>query len=185
MTRCFRVRRGAAGCGEVGGSVRLCLVSLIALLLATPALAQSTVFVVRHAERADQADGGAVMMATDPDLSDAGRARAESLAAMLKDAGVRTIFVTQYKRTQQTAAPLAKALGVTPESIGSRELNSLAEKVRMAGGNVLVVGHSNTVPNLLKELGVETPIEIAETEYDNLFIVTLGEKPSMVRVRYR
>jgi phosphohistidine phosphatase SixA len=149
------------------------------------AWAQATVIVVRHAERADQAEGGSAMMATDPDLSAAGRARAESFAAMLKDAGIKTIFTTQYKRTQQTAAPLAKALGVTPEVVGSRELDSLAGKVRAAQGNVFVVGHSNSVPNLLKALGIPEPVEIAETEYDNLFVVTLGEKPSMVRLRVK
>lgn len=186
--------------------VRICLITALAVLLSAPAFAQSTIFVVRHAERADQdvaqgalgapakersgAPGSGAeprqdMMATDPDLSAGGRARAESLAAILKDAGVGTIFVTQYKRTQQTAAPLAKALGVTPTEVGSRELDSLAQKVRAAGGTVLVVGHSNSVPNLLKALGVDTPIEIAETEYDNLFVVTLGEKVTMVRLRFK
>lgn len=161
------------------------LLVLCALLTAAPAFAQSTVFVVRHAERADQVDGGKAMMATDPDLSAAGRSRAESLAAMLKDASVRSIFVTQYARTQQTAEPLATALGLTPEVINSRELGSLPARVKAAAGNILVVGHSNSVPNLLKALGVPDAIEIAETEYDNLFIVTLGEKPTMVRLRYK
>jgi broad specificity phosphatase PhoE len=160
------------------------LLAVLLLLVSAPAWAQATVFVVRHAERADQAEGG-TMSATDPDLSPAGRARAESLAAMLKDAGVRSIFVTQYKRTQQTAVPLAQRLGVAPVEVGSRDLDRLAGRVRAAAGNVLVVGHSNSVPNLLKALGIAEPIEIADTEYDNLFVVTLGEKPSMVRLRYR
>jgi broad specificity phosphatase PhoE len=163
----------------------LVLAACLFVSSAASAWAQTTVLVVRHAERADQADGGKAMMATDPDLSAAGRARAESLAAMLKDAGIKTIFTTQYKRTQQTAAPLAKALGVTAEVVGSRELDSLAGKVRAAQGNVLVVGHSNSVPNLLKALGIAEPVEIAETEYDNLFVVTLGDKPSMVRLRFK
>lgn len=161
------------------------VVWLVVAVSPAPAWAQSTVFVVRHAERADQVEGGAAMMATDPDLSAPGRARAASLAAMLKDAGVRSIFVTQYKRTQQTAEPLAKALGLTPEAVGSRELGSLADKVRAAKGNVLVVGHSNSVPNLLKALGAADDIAIAETEYDNLFIVTLAEKVTMVRLRFK
>ena len=96
------------------------------------------------------------MMATDPDLSDAGRARAESLAAMLKDAGITAIFVTQFKRTQQTAAPLAKALGLTPVKVNSQEPGSLGDKIKAVPGNVLVVGHSNSVPNTLKALGVGT-----------------------------
>lgn len=160
------------------------LLSGLCLLFAAPVWAQTTVFVVRHAERADQAETG-TLTSTDPDLSAAGRARAESLATMLKDAGVRSIFVTQYKRTQQTAAPLASALGLTSLEVGARDLGELAAKVRAGAGPVLVVGHSNTVPNLLKELGIDARIEIEDDEYDNLFVVTLGEKPSMVRLRYR
>jgi phosphohistidine phosphatase SixA len=164
--------------------MRRLLLAAVLVLVAAPAWAQATVFVVRHAERTDQAEGG-TMSATDPDLSAAGHARAESLALMLKDAGVRSIFVTQYKRTQQTAAPLAKTLGVTPVEVGSRDLDQLAAKVRAAAGPVLVVGHSNSVPNLLKALGIDAGIAIADDEYDNLFVVTLGETPSMVRLRYR
>ena len=154
--------------------------------MAADAAAQTTVFLVRHAERADQAAGSAAMMATDPDLSAAGRARAESLAAMLEDAGITTIVVTQYKRTQQTAAPLAKALGLTPVVVNSKDVADAAAKAKGAQGNVLVVGHSNSTPTLIKALGVETAVEIPETEYDNLFVVTMGgPKPSMVRLRYR
>ncbi|CAN5552015.1 phosphoglycerate mutase family protein [soil metagenome] len=162
------------------------LAGLFTLATASSAWAQATIFVIRHAERADQVEGGTAMMTTDPDLSAVGQARAESLAAMLKDAGITTIFVTQYKRTQQTAAPLATALGVTPEQVGSREVDALAQQLRAASGSILVVGHSNSVPNLLKALGTGTSVEIAETEYDNLFIVTLGgEKPTVARLRYR
>jgi phosphohistidine phosphatase SixA len=161
------------------------LVGLFTLATASSAWAQTTIFVVRHAERAEQVEGGAMMM-TDPDLSAAGQARAESLAAMLKDAGIKTIFVTQYKRTQQTAAPLARALGVTPEQVGSRDVDALAQKLREASCSSLVVGHSNSVPNLLKALGTGTSVEIAKTEYDNLFIVTLGgDKATVARLRYR
>lgn len=152
---------------------------------AASAAAQPAVFVVRHAERADTATGGSAMMASDPELSDAGRARAESLAMMLKDAGITAIFTTQYKRTKQTAEPLAKALGLTVTEVNARELDRLPEKIRALRGNALVVGHSNTVPATLKGLGIENPPDIAETEFDRFFIVTLGEKPSMVTLRYR
>ena len=85
---------------------RFVLLAALVACYATPALAQATVFVVRHAERADD---GAAKLEDDPDLSAAGRARAEALAAALEDAGITAIFATQYKRTHQTAAPLAKA----------------------------------------------------------------------------
>ena len=61
-------------------------------------------FLVRHAERADAGMAAAKMAGRDPDLSDAGKARANALAAMLKDARITAIFTTEYKRTRQTGA---------------------------------------------------------------------------------
>ena len=160
----------------------LCAVFLLAVT--ATAAAQPFTFVVRHAERADSGQAPA-MMATDPDLSAAGRARAESLAAMLKDASITAIFVTQYKRTQQTAAPLAKALGITPTVVPSRDTAGLAARIAAHDGNVLVVGHSNSVPAVVQALGRGKPFEIPETEFDNLFIVTRGSSPSVARLRFR
>jgi phosphohistidine phosphatase SixA len=158
---------------------------LIVVSLAATAAAQQTVFVVRHAERADTAAGAAPTMAADPELSDAGRARAESLAAALKDAKVVAIFATEFKRTQATAAPLAKALGLQVTTISSKEPAKLIEAVKTAGGSVLVVGHSNTVPAIVKDLGVAAPITVGDAEYDNLFVVTIGTTPSVLRLHYR
>ena len=158
---------------------------LIVVSLAATAAAQQTVFVVRHAERADTAAGAAPTMAADPELSDAGRARAESLAAALQDAKVVAIFATEFKRTQATAAPLAKALGLQVTTISSKEPAKLIEAVKSAGGNVLVVGHSNTVPAIVKDLGVAAPITVGDAEYDNLFVVTIGAAPSVLRLHYR
>ena len=165
--------------------VRLVLPVALLLGMASSAAAQSVVFVVRHAERADAVAGGNAMMAADPELSPAGRARADSLAIMLKDVGITAIFTTQYKRTRQTAEPLARALGLTIIELNTKELASLPDKIKAQGGNALVVGHSNSVPETLKALGMDSAPAIGETEFDNLFIVTRGEKPSMVRLRYR
>ena len=158
---------------------------LIILSLASGASAQQAVFVVRHAERADTVGGAAPTMAADPELSEAGRARAESLATVLKDAKVVAIFTTEFKRTQATAAPLAKALGVQVTTISSKEPEKLVEAVKRAGGNVLVVGHSNTVPAIVKDLGVAAPVTVGDAEYDNLFVVTMGATPSALRLHYR
>lgn len=157
----------------------------VVLFLAGQAAAQSTVFIVRHAERADDAAGAKPSMAADPDLSGEGRTRADSLATLLKDAGITTIFSTEFKRTQQTATPLAKSLNVRVTTVSSKEPATLTEQVKAAKGNVLVVGHSNTVPDLLKALGVDTPVKMGESDYDNLFIVVRGEKPTLVRLHYR
>jgi broad specificity phosphatase PhoE len=164
---------------------RFVLSLLLILLFAAPAAAQQLVFVVRHAERADAAAGSSPMMASDPDLSEAGRTRAQSLATMLKDAKIAAIFVTPYKRTRQTAEPLAKALGIEATAIDPKDAAGLIEKVRAVKGNVLVVGHSNTVPDVLTRLGATDAPKLDDTEYDNLFVVIGGEKPTLVRLHFR
>ena len=154
------------------------LLVLLGLFVSTAA-AQSTIFIVRHAEKNENAGN-------DPDLSDAGRARAEALANALKDARITAIYATEFKRTQETAAPLAKALGLEVAKLPAKETAALVAKLRdLHGGNALVVGHSNTVPQLIKSLGIETPIKIADADYDNLFVVTLDEKPRLIQLHYR
>ena len=160
-------------------------VAALAIALAVPAMAQPTVFLVRHAERADASPGAPPAMATDPDLSAAGRARAESLATLLKDAKITAIFTTEFKRTQQTAAPLAKALGLTPTVVSSKSEADLVKRLKAAKGNVLVVGHSNTVPEIIKALGVTTPVSIGDDDFDNLFLLTQGASPTLLRLHYR
>lgn len=164
--------------------MKLLLTVATLVMLAVPAAAQQTVFVVRHAERADTAAGGSAMMASDPDLSEAGRARAQALAQMLRDAKITAIYTTQYKRTQQTAEPLAKALGIQPTVVPAAEMAALVEKLK-AGGNALVVGHSNTVGPVISQLGVTGTVEVPDEEYDNLFVVFRGEKPALVRLHFR
>lgn len=152
------------------------------------AAAGQVIFVVRHAERADAAGAQpqAGMMANDPPLSAAGQERARKLAALLASAEIKHIFTTEYQRTRQTAAPLAEKAGVEAIASSARDASVLFEQLHKAAGNVLVVGHSNTVPELLKRLGVTTAISIGESEYDNLFVVvraTSGE-PTLIRLRY-
>jgi phosphohistidine phosphatase SixA len=158
---------------------------LLALAAAAPLAAQQTIFLVRHAERADSAPGTSPTMAADPDLSDAGRARAASLAAALKDANITAIYVTEFKRTQQTAAPLARALGLTVKTVTSRSTPELIKQLEATRGNVLVVGHSNSVPDVIKGLGVTTPVTIGDDEFDNMFLVSRGPTPLLLRLHYR
>jgi broad specificity phosphatase PhoE len=148
---------------------------LLTVLVAT-ATAQSTVFIVRHAERADTSK--------DSDLSEAGRARAETLAKMLKDANVTAIYATEFKRTQQTAAPAATVLGVTVTTLPAKDNSALITKLRASTANALVVGHGDTIPGLIKELGISEPISIGDNDYDNLFEIILEEKPKLIRLHY-
>ena len=153
----------------------LCVFFAGALLSVAPA--QPIIFVVRHAEKADATK--------DPDLSEPGRSRAEALAKVLSDANVAAIYVTEFKRTQQTAAPLAKALGISATVLPAQDSASLIAKLHASNGNALVVGHGNTIPDLIKALGISEPISIAENDYDNLFAVVLDEKPKLIRLHYR
>jgi len=164
---------------------RLLIGVICAIAFPASSLAQNTVFVVRHAERADSGTGAPAMMATDPDLSEAGRARAASLAIVLKDAQISAIFVTEFRRTQQTAAPLAKSLGITPTVVSSKDMAELTTRLKKAHGNALVVGHSNTVPDVIAALGVPTPVSVSDTEFDQLFVVTSGSPPRVIQLRYR
>ena len=156
------------------------VLSLVLLgLLASAAAAQPTIFVVRHAEKAASMD-------RDPDLSETGRVRAQSLAKTLRDAEITAIYVTDLKRTQQTAAPLAKALGITPVILPPNDTTTLSARLRdIHSGNVLVVGHSDTVPKLINALGITASITLNDTDYDNLFVVLLEEKPRLIRLHYR
>ena len=163
----------------------LFLAAAAVLATAVSASAQNAIFVVRHAERADAVGGGPTMMANDPELSEAGKARAQSLAAALKDAGIKTVYTTEYKRTRQTAEPLAKALGIEVTVVPARDMPGLIEKVKAAPGNVLVIGHSNTVGDVIARLGVTDPVKLTDDDYDNLFVVVPGTKPTLVRLHFR
>jgi broad specificity phosphatase PhoE len=128
----------------------------------------TTVIVVRHAEKVQ--DGS-----QDPALAPAGAERAARLAHQFGESGVAAIYVTEYRRTRDTAAPLARVTGVEPEPYGGREVAALADRIRdeHAGATVFVVGHSNTVGKLVQALGGTAPDEIPETEYDNVWIVSV------------
>jgi broad specificity phosphatase PhoE len=141
------------------------------------ASAQPVVVIVRHAEKA--ANGG-----NDPDLSSAGRARADVLARILKDSGITAIFTSEFKRTQETAAPTATSAHVAPTVVAAKDTAALVAKLHQLNGNALVVGHSDTIPNLIKALGINTPIDIPDADYSELFIVTLGDKPQLFRLHY-
>ena len=135
------------------------------------------VFIVRHAEKA--ATGG-----NDPDLSVAGQKRAEALARILKDSQITTVFVTEFKRTQETAAPTAKEARLNPIVVPANDVAGMAAKVRALDGNALVVGHGNTIPELMKALGITTPIAIPENDYSEIFVVSVHDPPQLVRLHY-
>jgi phosphohistidine phosphatase SixA len=142
----------------------------------------TTVFLVRHAERADAPR-------EDPPLTEAGTARAQLLARMLGKSGVKAIYTSQYLRTKATAEPLAKQLGVAsvamslkmspsnPRQVSSESIQEIVDKIlQKPGENALVIGHSNSVPDVIKALGGDVVPTVDEKEFDDLFVVTVYAK---------
>jgi broad specificity phosphatase PhoE len=157
--------------------LRLCLILWLAVLAtALPASCQVTVILSRHAEKAPAPP-------QDPPLTEAGKKRADLFASMLANSGVEAIYVTEFQRTQQTAAPLAERVHVKPMVVS--DTHQLIEAIRARkNGVVVVVGHSNTLPEIIAGLGGPT-VKIADPEYNNLFVLTVGDaKSSLLRLHY-
>ncbi len=149
--------------------------------------APTVILVVRHAEKAT--DGG-----EDPPLREAGVQRAQALVEVAAEAGVTAIYSTPFRRTRETARPVAERLGLTVRQLevessdASAYARALAREVlsKHRGGTVLVVGHSNTVPLVVEALGGGSVPAIADDEYDRLFIVVVSRAgpARIVKVRY-
>ena len=182
------------------------IASLCAILLIQPAAIRTqagtpaaddgskitTVFLVRHAEKESAPP-------QDPALTEAGRARAEELARILKQSGIKAIYTSQFARTKLTAEPLAKELGIeamviplradpsNPREVSKQSLAEIVEKIHGREGEAsLVVGHSNTVPEVIKMLGGDMVPVIDEKQYDDLFIVTVygRGKAGVIHLKY-
>lgn len=168
----------------------------LALLSATACAAAvqenpTIVVLVRHAEKAAQP-------ADDPGLTPEGAARAEALIGTV--GSVDAIFTTQFARTRATAEPLARAREVSVTVVeypvnpmagsggAAGYATALADRIRRdhRGHTVVVVGHSNTVPAIVEALGAAPVGDIAESEYDNLFIVVLPAEGAarLLRAKY-
>src|SRR5687768_13642609 len=158
-----------------------------ASLLALPAIAlaasparqvaetTTTIIVARHGEKAAEPR-------EDPALSPAGETRALALAEAVRGAGIEAIYSTKWKRTQGTARPTSEALKVPITTFdappGERDYGKAYAAELLAkhrGKVVLVVGHSNTVPAILGGLGITDGAAIPDSEYDNLYVVTIPE----------
>jgi phosphohistidine phosphatase SixA len=148
--------------------------------------APTTVFLVRHAEKASDAGD-------DPPLTEIGRRRADDLATTLRDAGVEVVVVSERRRTHETAAPLVRARGIAFDTVrlGStvaEHAAAVARRIREAhrGRTVLVVGHSNTIPPIVAALGGPRFPDICDPVHSELFTMLIREtgSPQLVRSRY-
>lgn len=157
---------------------RLCLTALILALTSCVSVAEQsagTVYLVRHAEKLTGEALDALPEPRDPPLSAAGNLRAERLAMLLGDAKITRIWSTDTTRTRDTAQPLADRLGIEVEIYDASDLTAFAARLRQdLDGNAVVVGHSNTTPDLAQALGADPgPPIVEKTEYDRLYVINL------------
>jgi len=142
----------------------------------------TTVIAVRHAEKKIEPNN------PDPDLTPEGEARAQEIARMFGGTGINAIYATQFKRTQETVKPLADQTGVTPTILQANQTDELAKQISTSrrGQTIFVAGHNNTVPALISTLSGDSFPVIPESEYDNLFIVTIYRfgKAKVVKLKY-
>ena len=141
-----------------------------------------TVIVVRHAEKIIDPNN------PDVDLSPAGQARAQEIVRVFAGAGINAIYATQYKRTQETVKPLADKLGLTVVLVNSTATGELIRQIQTdhRGQTILISGHNNTVPEIIRALGGPQLPVIPESEFDNLYIVTIYRtgKAKLVKMKY-
>lgn len=150
-----------------------------------PEVEPVTVYIVRHAERQEVADDASEMLKKDPPLSRDGQLRAIGLADDLPIAELDAVYITDFERSRQTASGVLAVTSLEPIIYPPKDTAGLVMRLRKrTGEQVLVVGHSNTIPPLLKELGVVEDVKIDERQYGDLWIVTVpGEGPATLEVR--
>lgn len=154
------------------------LAALLFFALAACATGQSeppapSWFVMRHLEKAE---------GQDPALSAEGERNARRLASWFGGDRPATIYASATRRARETAAPLAARLGLTVREYDPRDTAGLVARVKAETGTVLVVGHSNTVPEIVARLGGARPADLAETDYGDIFRVRRGGSVERLRL---
>ena len=135
--------------------------------LALPALGvaqdTTTIYLVRHAEKVDTSRTS--------DLTEAGKERARSFAKLLENSSLTHVYSTPFVRTKNTAAPTAAMHKIQIEEYDADKAKGFADKLRTLSGTILVVGHSNTIPELVNLLTGEKFDDLDERVYDKVYIV--------------
>ncbi len=132
------------------------------------------IYVTRHGEKA--------AVDKDPELTAQGAARARTIAAILRKAGIRAVFSTPTKRTQQTAAPLALQSGLQVQLYDAAKPALVVDKIKATPGPTLLVGHSNTIAELVTLLGGAPGTQIGDDEYDRLYQVAIAPDGTVTTV---
>lgn len=140
----------------------------------------TVVFVVRHAEKDSTGT-------EDPPLSQIGRRRAEQLATIAGLAEISVMFTSQFRRTRETAAPLARKRELVPVTVPAGDLEGLARAIKSRQGeNILVVAHSNTIPQIISKIGGVGIASIQDDQYGDLFVVVIPRwaAPRVIHLQY-
>jgi len=142
----------------------------------------TTIILVRHAEKNIEPNN------PDPDLSPEGLERAQEIARVFGETGINAIYATQYKRTQQTVKPLSDRTGVAVKLLQANQTDELVNQLQTTnrGQTVFIAGHNNTVPAIVSTLSGQNFPTIPESEFDNLYIVTIYRfgKAKVVKMKY-
>ena len=141
----------------------------------------TTVILVRHAEKVMDAGD-------DPGLTDAGQTRAERLALLLSACNLKGVYSSQWMRSRLTAAPTAKEFRLPVTQLDAKDSKKLAAEILLqhAGQTVLVVGHSDTLSEIVHALGGGSIPDIGDNDYDNLFVINVyaPQKASVLLLKY-
>ena len=147
------------------------LILILTLSSSVPVAKETTIYIVRHAEKETSDPKN-----NNPELNQEGKHRALALKKLLRKKKISAVFSTNYKRTMQTAAPIAQHNGIPVQTYEAKDPDVLVSLVKsdFANQEILVVGHSNTILELVKAFGLQTPVDkLNDDDYDLVFIVTL------------
>lgn len=123
------------------------------------------IYLTRHAEKTT---------GSDPTLSERGELRARNIATMLRRAGIRHIYATPFRRTHQTAEALAARMSLAVQNYDPGRQDTFARQLLTLNGNVLVVGHTDTIPDLIRLLGGEPGMPYLETDFDRVYQLVIA-----------
>jgi 2,3-bisphosphoglycerate-dependent phosphoglycerate mutase len=165
LVLCLAMVFGLAGCQEGGTGAE--------------DVSNTTVILVRHAEKAD--DG-----TKDPPLDSLGQLRAAALGQVLRDVELTAVYSTSYKRTTETVEAIARASNLEVAAYDPGDQGFVNDAVlKNRGGSILISGHSNTVPALVNQLtGSDRLKNLEDWEYDFLYIVNLGKDTTLQVLHY-
>jgi phosphohistidine phosphatase SixA len=159
-------------------ALAVCIAIIIVLAYWSMFSPTTTILLVRHAERLNPTDTTS--------LSPAGFERAAELEHVIGGAGINYIIVSDKQRTAQTAGPTAASLGIAPVSAPASNIDAAVDSIKVhAGQIILLVGHADTLPRIIADLGISPPPGIGENEFDHLFIITKNRwHTSLIALKY-